>query len=73
MVKVTLSSKGISSIAHFLQNSPFKIGQEKIGKYSKVGKNDIEKRKATHSTSLAWRIPRTEETDKLLSTGSQRV
>ena len=28
---------------------------------------------ATHSSILAWRIPRTEETDRLQSTGSQRV
>ena len=28
---------------------------------------------ATHSSILAWRIPRTEEPGKLLSMGSQRV
>ena len=28
---------------------------------------------ATHSNSLAWKIPRMEEPDKLQSTGSQRV
>ena len=28
---------------------------------------------ATHSNIIAWRIPRTEEPDRLQSTGSQRV
>ena len=33
--------------------------------------NPLEKRMATHSSILAWRISRTEETGQLLSTGSQ--
>ena len=33
----------------------------------------LEEGMATHSTSLAWRIPWTEETSKLLSIGSHRV
>ena len=33
----------------------------------------LEKRMATHSNILAWRIPWTEEPGRLLSTGSQRV
>ena len=33
----------------------------------------LEKEMATHSSSLAWRIPRREEPGKLLSMGSQRV
>ena len=35
--------------------------------------NPPEERKATHSSILAWRIPRTEEPGGLQSTGSQRV
>ena len=35
--------------------------------------NPLEKGKATHSSILAWRIPRTEEPGKLQSTGSQRI
>ena len=35
--------------------------------------NPPEERKATHSSILAWRIPRTEEPGKLQSMGSQRV
>ena len=33
----------------------------------------LEKEMATHSSLLAWRIPRTEEPGRLQSTGSQRV
>ena len=35
--------------------------------------NTLEKGMATHSSILAWRIPRTEEPDRLQSMGSQRV
>ena len=38
------------------------------------GREDpLEKKRATHSSILDWRIPRTEEPHELLSTGSQRV
>ena len=33
----------------------------------------LEEGKATHSSVLAWRIPWTEEPDRLQSMGSQRV
>ena len=33
----------------------------------------LEKEMATHSSTLAWKIPRTEETGGLQSMGSQRV
>ena len=33
----------------------------------------LEKEMATHSSVLAWKIPWTEESDRLQSTGSQRV
>ena len=33
----------------------------------------LEKEMATHSSILAWRIPRKEETGRLQSVGSQRV
>ena len=39
-----------------------------------LGQEDpLEKEMATHSSILAWRIPRTEEPDGLQSIGSQRV
>ena len=36
-------------------------------------KDPLEKEMATHSSTLAWKIPWTEERDRLQSTGSQRV
>ena len=36
-------------------------------------KDPLEKDLATHSSILAWKIPWTEETGRLQSTGSQRV
>ena len=39
-----------------------------------LGREDpLEKEMATHSSILAWRIPWTEEPDRLQSMGSQRV
>ena len=39
-----------------------------------LGQEDpLEKEMATHSSTLAWKIPWTEESDRLQSTGSQRV
>ena len=39
-----------------------------------LGREDpLQKGVATHSSILAWRIPRTEEPDGLQSTGLQRV
>ena len=39
-----------------------------------LGQEDpLEKRMATHSTILAWRIPLTEKPSRLQSMGSQRV
>ena len=35
--------------------------------------NPLEKEMAAHSSILAWKIPWTEEPDKLQSMGSQRV
>ena len=39
-----------------------------------LGQEDpLEKEMATHSSTLAWKIPWTEEPDRLPSMGSQRV
>ena len=35
--------------------------------------NPLEKERATHSSTLVWKIPWTEEPGRLQSTGSQRV
>ena len=42
--------------------------------FQSLGQEDpLEKGTATHSSVLAWRIPRTEKPDGLRSMGSQRV
>ena len=39
-----------------------------------LGREDpLEKEMATHSSTLAWKIPRTEEPGRLQPMGSQRV
>ena len=40
---------------------------------SLVPEDPLEKEMATHSSILAWRIPRREEPDRLQSMGSKRV
>ena len=37
------------------------------------GEDPLEQRKATHSSILAWRIPRTEKPGRLQSMGLQRI
>ena len=37
------------------------------------GEDPLEEEMATHSSTLAWKIPRTEEPGRLQSMGSQRV
>ena len=46
--------------------------QETLVRYLDL-EDPLEKRMATHSSILAWRIPWTEEPGGLQSTGSQRV
>ena len=37
------------------------------------GEDPLQKEMATHSSTLAWRIPQTQESGRLQSMGSQRV
>ena len=61
---------GASLVALMVKNPP--AMQETRGQL--LGQEDpLEKGMATHSSILAWRIPWTEETGRLLSMGSQRV
>ena len=59
-----------SLVAHMVKNLPtmwetwdLSLGQEE----------PLEESMATHSSILAWRIPRTEKSGRLQTTGSQRV
>ena len=55
-----------------VKNPPANAGD--VGDTKSLGQKDpLEKGMATHSSILAWEIPRTEETGGLLSMGSQRV
>ena len=54
------------------------VSKESVCKAGNLGSiiglgRSLEKGKATHSSILAWRIPRTEEPGGLQSMGSQRV
>ena len=46
---------------------------QETGVQSLSQKDPLEKGMATHSSTLAWRIPWTEEPSRLQSMGSQRV
>ena len=66
--KSSQSSKWASLVAHTVKNLPamweiqvWPLGQE----------DPLEKGMATHSSIIAWRIPRTEEPGRLQSIGSQ--
>ena len=61
---------GASLIAHLVNHLP----ATRETRVQFLGwENPLEKEMATHSSILAWRIPWTEETGGLQSTGSQRV
>ena len=57
-------------VAQMVKNQPAMQGME----VQSLGQEDtLEKGMATHSSILAWRIPRTEEPEGLQSMGLQRV
>ena len=56
-----------------VKNRPAVQETEEIWIRSVCGEDPLEKEMATHSSILAWRIPRTEEPSRLQSNGSQRI
>ena len=58
-----------------IKNPPANAGDIRdVGSVPHLGQEDpLEEGMATHSSTLAWRIPRTEETGGLQSVVSQRV
>ena len=64
------SQFGTSLVAQLLKNPP--VVQE-TWVQSLGGEGPLEKRMATHSSILVWKIPWTEEPGGLQSMGSQRV
>ena len=56
-----------------VKNPPANAGTQETWVQSVGWEDRLEKEMATHSSILAWRIPRTEEPGGVQSTGSQRV
>ena len=70
MIKQGLSQFGTSLVAQIVKNLP---AMRETQVQSLDWEDPLEKRMATHSSILAWRIPSTEEPGGLQSTGSERV
>ena len=63
-----------SQVVLVVKNPPANAGDIRdMGLIPVLGRPPQEKRMATHSSILAWRIPWTEEPGGLQSTGSHRV
>ena len=60
----------VTPVAQMVQNPP---AMQETQVWSLGWEDPLEKEMATHSSSLAWEIPWTEEPGRLLSIGSQRV
>ena len=56
-----------------IKNPPANAGDVRDEFYAWVGEDSLEKRMATHSSILAWRIPWTEEPGGLQAVRSPRV
>ena len=56
-----------------MKNLPAMQEPQEMWVQSLSQEDSLEEEMATHSSILAWRIPRTEESGGLQSTGSQRV
>ena len=69
ILNVTLADTGFPG-AQRVKRLP---GMRETGVRSLGREDPLEKEMATHSSSLAWRIPWREEPGRLQSTGSQRV
>ena len=70
LIRDTFSSAGASLVAQLVKNLP---AMQETWVQSLGQEDPLEKEMATHSSSLAWRIPWTEEPGGLQSMGSQRL
>ena len=64
---------GASQVAQWIKNPPAMQETQERWIRSLAQEDPLEKGMATHSSTLAWEIPWTEEPDVLQSIGSQRV
>ena len=60
-------------MAQEVQNAPAMQEMQEVRVQSLGQEDPLEKDMATHSSILAWRIPRTVEPGRLQSIGSQKV
>ena len=69
-IKSHFSTERASLVAQMVKHLPAMRG---IWDQSLSWEDPLEKEMATHSSTLAWKIPWTEEPGRLQSMGSQRV
>ena len=70
---VTTNQKGASLMAQQVKN-PLAMQETQEMQFGSLGQEDsLQEEMATHSSILAWEIPRTEEPGGLQSVGLQRV
>ena len=62
-----------SQVAQWVKNLPAMLETQELQVQSLRREDPLEEGMATHSSTLAWRIPRTEEPGCLQSVGSQRT
>ena len=62
-----------SQVAQWVKNLPAMQKSQEMWVQSLSQEDPLEEEMATHSIILTWRIPRTEESGGLQSTGSQKV
>ena len=62
-----------SQVAQWVKNLPAMLETQELQVQSLCWEDPLEEGMATHSSTLAWRIPRTEEPGGLQSIGSQRI
>ena len=68
-----VARRGASQVALVVKNLPTKAGDIRDAGSIPGREDPLEEGMATHSSILAWRIPRREEPGGLQSIGSQRV
>ena len=66
----SLGQLGATLVTQMVKNLP---AMQETQVQSLGSEDPLEKRMPTHSSILAWRIPRTEETGRLQSMGLKRV
>ena len=69
-IDISIYMVSTSLVAQMVKNP---LAMQEIWLPSLVWDDPLEEDMATHSSTLAWEIPWTEETGKLQSIGSQRV